>query len=385
MIKKRVVASVKDEDASPDVPSGHIRIDGGGLSANDAAYQSFKHYRALIHDEEVSYKMTRGEMLARLITLKKLHGYISEDMIRRDSVLTLYEVNKEFGSVAAAKKLVKSEIEQTGTQDEVKEEPEHASKEVKTVTAEETFKKLEEARERYEKRKADLAEEDVKPTELDSGIQSTKEDVKLTEDNDKGEDGMVEKTTANGEVTHRRVKSFTYEVVYNRVLKLARELGKVPSLEQIKVRSKQNPDFPSVMTVGKYLGAGWREKVQQELHPVDVIITDQQPEPVDIDRKDVKELNPKKKAKKPMMKKPQSLTEKMNPEMGVSRDAVIDEDDDIQPDLVFDDTKQAKEFLDGALQGINIMAQNMPKFSSSSLIQLNICDATCFIYLTAVK
>lgn len=329
--------------------------------------------------------MTREEMLARLITLKKLHGYISEDMIRRDSVLTLYEVNKEFGSVAAAKKLVKSEIKQNGTQDEAKEEPEHASKEVKTVTAEETFKKLEEARERYEKRKADLAEEDVKPTELDSGIQSTKEDAKLTEDNDKGEDGMAEKTTANGEVTHRKVKSFTYEVVYGRVLKLARELGKVPSLEQIKVRSKQNPDFPSVMTVSKYLGAGWREKMQQELHPVDVIITDQQPEPVDIDRKDVKELNPKKKAKKPMTKKSQSLTEKVNPEMGVSRDAVIDEDDDIQPDLVFDDTKQVKEFLDGALQGINIMAQNMPKFSSSSLIQLNICDATCFIYLTAVK
>lgn len=213
------------------------KIKINGHSVYEDAKRSLKSKREQTTQRKVGKNMSsmsREEITNRLILMKERDGAISEDLIKRDSVLVLHDVIREFGTIAAAKKAVKEEI--------------YRRKGMTRVNKDELKEGLLDTK------------SGLKPDENTT----EKETEKVTEDSAVQEDITVSKKPKR-KLSRTHGYGYTAQEIYDKLLSLGREFGKVPSTTDIHKQSKINPMFPSAATVVRKLNYDWRAKIREDL------------------------------------------------------------------------------------------------------------------------
>lgn len=299
----------------------------------------------------------RENMLDRLIKIKQQNGEITEKAIKDDPLLNYWELLREFKNLNGAKKQVKLRMKKLGMipEDEPKEAQAVATEVIQEVTSEEPIQEVVSEEPSTEAIQEATTEESsteaVQEMISEEPIQEMTSEESTVDKLEEKVDQLVKEGEKMKKVKSKSTYEFTLDIVHDRVLKFARKLGKVPTSAEAQAQSKVDPEFPSPMTIRKYLGNGWRDKLQEEF---------------------TGNKESKKKVKPQQLSKPKEIVK-------------MDDELDVEPDLSFTDITSAKQFLDGALTGIEIMSQNMPNFESSSLIEVSANGSTCYIYITAVK
>lgn len=225
---------------------GQITHKINGHSAYEAA-RGLEFQRSLFRGK-VSEKMTREEMIDRMILIKDRVGEISENSIKQDSVLIWYDVLREFGSTGAAKKAVKKEICRR----------ESATESGKNKMTKDEFKKAQ---------MAIVQAVDVQETKEEVSIVADADESSIPEEKEEAQ-VIVKRAAENKTKKDKRSigsNRYTDEEIYQILLSYARELGDVPKFRQIAAKSKSDPDFPSISTVERKVHFDWRVRIREEL------------------------------------------------------------------------------------------------------------------------
>ncbi len=285
----------------------------------------------------------REYMLDRLIKIKQKDGNITVDALKKDPLLDWYKLLREFKNLKGMKDQVELRMRALG-----------------------------------------IADENLNTSDFDlSSDPSSKSDSNFTPGSDSTTSSNSAKLAKNS--SKAKVPKYSSETVYAVMLEFAKELGRVPREMDIKERSKQNKSFPSAMTVRRYLPAYWREQISEDLAKLGIdalkvnmkVVEHKPPKQFKEEFKLKKKLNTKDNLK--------SKSESESKNELESKISIFDEDD-IEPDLVFDDISVAKECLDGVLESLEFATINLPNFESRTLIQVNTEDGGIgFIYVAIVK